>query len=136
MPQPDPTALTLSPLDAWILVISALSAVLLAWTRTLHGIPMGKGQLFGDGASVWTIIVLFLISISTITRHVPVLNVEIPTESELIRSNGVLIPLAFLYCATMICGNVFDSLLQHWTPAVVSFRKRLLIRVGIKKTGP
>jgi hypothetical protein len=90
-------------------------AVLLAIVRAIHSIKTPKGQWLSDATGVWTVQLLFLISLSTITNRAPFFhNLIIPPEAELIQTNGVLVPLAFSYCALMIANNLVESVRERW----------------------
>ena len=119
-PTATPVIPLLTPLDTAIFVIAVGAAMALAFIRAMHKIEVGKGQFLADATGVWTIIVLLLISLSTFSHQAPFFpNLEIPAESELIRSNGVLIPIAFMYCAVMIASNLIDGVWKRWRAALV-----------------
>jgi hypothetical protein len=121
-----PTLLPLlTPLDAATFGIAAVVATILAILRPLHGIKAGKGQWLADATGVWTVAILLMIALSTFTRQLPFLpNVQVPSESDLIKNNGILIPFAFTYCALMISNNIIESIWIRWSGFIIVSAKK------------
>ena len=76
------------------------------------------GAWIADATSCWSAMILAVLSVSAFTRSVPLFpKVQIPSEIELIVSNGPLIPFAFAYCALILLRNLlseFLPLLDRW----------------------
>ena len=78
------------------------------------------GSWISDATSAWSAMILALMALSAFTRTLPVFRtVQIPTEIELIRSNGLMIPFAFSYCSVMLARNLLGDLEQ----LLVRFRR-------------
>lgn len=57
---------------------------------------------------VWTTIELILIICSTIQESfLSWAGLRLPDPGELIRSNGILVPLALVYCAILVAKSTF-----------------------------
>ena len=64
--------------------------------------------------------ILASLAISAFVRTIPIIvRLHVPTELELIRSNGLMIPFSFSYCAIMLVRN----LLSDFEPALARLKR-------------
>ena len=91
--------ITLGHLDSAVFLSSVLVAALLRYARHRTGQELTNEQLFYDMLSFWTLVELLLLFSADLDFGI---GLPVPDFSELIRSNGVLLPLALAYCAFLV----------------------------------
>jgi hypothetical protein len=100
--------LRLSGLDSSVLVISLFAAGILYALRKTRKVPSPPGQGLFDMLGVWTTIELVLIIFSTIQEgFISWAGLRLPDPGELIRSNGILVPVALVYSAILVAKSTF-----------------------------
>lgn len=96
----------LSGLDSAVLLLGLIAALLLYGLRLWRRRVSAPGQFLLDWLGVWTIIELALIGISSMNRTMlGWIGLHPPNPAEIIRSNGLLLPISMLYCAGLVSKN-------------------------------
>lgn len=104
--------ITLGHLDSAIFLLSVAVAALLRYGRHRAGQELSNEQLFYDMLSFWTLVELLLLFSADLDLGI---GLPVPDFSELIRSNGVLLPIALAYCAFLVAQSTL------W-PTIISLR--------------
>lgn len=104
--------ITLGHLDSGIFVLSVVVAALLRYARHRTGQELSNEQLFYDMLSFWTLVELLLLFSAELDFGIGLPGLDF---SDLIRSNGILLPIALAYCAFLVAQSTL------W-PTITSLR--------------
>lgn len=83
-----------------------------------------------DVLGIGSIEILLLLVTSSFTNRMPFFpQFIIPPENELIKDNGILIPIVFTYGAVMVAANLTGSLRKKWGGYFVVGRDFILVKI-------
>lgn len=93
----------LSTVDTLVLLFSVLVASCLYVVRKRRSIARAPGQGLNDMLGFWTTFELIYISAGCLQESMLAwMGLSIPDPAEIIRSNGILVPIALMYSAVVV----------------------------------
>ncbi len=109
------------PLNATMFGVAVVVAIGLSLHRWWVNETNKRGSWISDATGAWSVMILATLSLSAFTRTLPWLSdIRVPTEIDLIKSNGLMVPFSFCYCALMLLRN----LLSDFEPFVARLRRK------------
>lgn len=103
----------LNALESMILLSGLLAAVALYAVRKWRKRISAQGQFLMDWLGAWTIVELVLIGVSSFNHDIlNAIGLDLPMPVEIIKSNGLLLPISMIYCAGLVGRNTLIATLD------------------------